>query len=173
MENKTIPLFKVYVSEEVDKPLLETIHSGWIGEGPRVVEFEANLKAYTGNDKLVTLNAGTSALHLAYHMALHPNDYKGYRNSNVDEIISTPITCTATNTPILSSVADKPIKVLDEFKDLRVKYKDSKDANEFNLETLDLFLKYDITSTDTVNSLIESGKLKINGIDEVLEKYEN
>ena len=77
------------------------------------------------------------------------------------------------NTPILSSVADKPIKVLDEFKDLRVKYKDSKDANEFNLETLDLFLKYDITSTDTVNSLIESGKLKINGIDEVLEKYEN
>lgn len=77
------------------------------------------------------------------------------------------------NTPILSSVADKPIKVLDEFKDLRIKYKDSKDANEFNLETLDLFLKYDITSTDTVNSLIESGKLKINGIDEVLGKYEN
>ena len=105
MIEKTIPLFKVYVSNDVDEPLLETIHSGWIGEGPRVQEFEASLKAYAGNDKLVTLNSGTSGLHLAYHMALHPNDYKGYYNSNTDEIISTPITCTATNTPILSNGA--------------------------------------------------------------------
>lgn len=43
-----------------------------------------NLKPYTGNDKLVTLNAGISALHLAYHIAMHQNDYKGYRNSNED-----------------------------------------------------------------------------------------
>ena len=100
-----IPLFKVFVAKEVDEPLLNTIHSGWIGEGPRVAEFEANLKSYARNDKLVTLNSGTSALHLAYHMALHPDDIKGYYNSNVDEIISTPITCTATNTPILNNGA--------------------------------------------------------------------
>lgn len=77
------------------------------------------------------------------------------------------------NTPILSSVADKSIKVLDEFKDLSKKYKNSKDANEFNLETLDLFLKYDVTDVDTIKSLKDSGKLKIKDIDEVLEKYEN
>ena len=102
-----IPLFKVFMSNTVDKPLLDVIHSGWIGEGPKVQEFETNLKKYTGggNLGLVTLNSGTSALHLAYHLALHQNDYKGYYNSNTDEIITTPITCTATNTPILSNGA--------------------------------------------------------------------
>ena len=40
MQKEMIPLFKVYVSKDIDKPLLETIHSGWIGEGPRVKEFE-------------------------------------------------------------------------------------------------------------------------------------
>ncbi|MBR3362510.1 MAG: CvpA family protein [Bacilli bacterium] len=77
------------------------------------------------------------------------------------------------NTPILSSIADKSVKVLDEFKDLSKKYKNSKDANEFNLETLDLFLKYDVTDVATVKNLRDSGKLKIKGIDEVLNKYEN
>ena len=105
MRDTIIPLFKVYVSKDVDEPLLETLHSGWIGEGTKVLEFEASLKAYTGNDKLVTLNSGTSGLHMAYHMACHQNDYKGYYNSNTDEIITTPITCTATNTPIISNGA--------------------------------------------------------------------
>lgn len=76
-------------------------------------------------------------------------------------------------TPVLSRVADKSIKVLDEFKNLSKKYKNSKNTNEFNLETLDLFLKYDVTSVDTIESLKESGKLKIKGIDKVLEKYED
>ena len=44
--DQTIPLFKVYMADEVDGPLLDTIHSGWIGEGPRVEEFEANLKSF-------------------------------------------------------------------------------------------------------------------------------
>ncbi len=44
MQKEMIPLFKVYVSKDIDKPLLETIHSGWIGEGPRVKEFEKSLK---------------------------------------------------------------------------------------------------------------------------------
>ena len=104
-KNKTIPLFKVFVSKDVDKPLLDVIHSGWIGEGPKVAEFETNLKAYTGNNYLCTLNSGTSALHLAYHIALHQNNLKSYHNTNADEIISTPITCTATNTPIVSNGA--------------------------------------------------------------------
>ena len=75
-------------------------------------------------------------------------------------------------TPILSRIGDNSIKVIDEFKDLSKKYKKSKDVDEFNLETLDLFLKYDVTRVDTIKSLKDSGKLKIDGIDEVLEKYE-
>jgi perosamine synthetase len=101
----TIPLFKVFMAETIDRPLLDVIHSGWIGEGPKVQEFEKNLARYNGNHRLVTLNSGTAGLHIACHMALHQNDYKGYRNSNEDEIISTAITCTATNTPIVSNGA--------------------------------------------------------------------
>ena len=99
---KQIPLLKVYMAEEVDKPLLDVIHSGYIGEGPRVQEFEDNLKAYFGTPYLTTLNNGTAGLTLAYHMALHQDAPKTYYNSNEDEIITTPITCTATNTPIVS-----------------------------------------------------------------------
>lgn len=75
-------------------------------------------------------------------------------------------------TPILSNVADKSIKVFDEFKSLSKKYSNSKNVNEFNLETLDLFLKYDVTNVKTIKSLKESGKLKIDGIDDILVKYE-
>ena len=43
------------------------------------------------------MNSGTSALHLAYHMVVD-----GARDA---EIITTPITCTATNTPIVQNGA--------------------------------------------------------------------
>lgn len=102
---KTIPLFKVYMAEEVDQPLLETIHSGYIGEGPRVAEFESTLKRYFQTQRILTLNNGTAALHLAYHMALYPDTPKTNHVHEEYEIISTPITCTATNTPILNNCA--------------------------------------------------------------------
>ena len=102
---KKIPLFKVYMASEVDKPLLDVIHSGWIGEGPKVEEFEAKLKDFFGNKYLSTVNNGTSALHLAYHMSLYSDEPKGYDTCSDYEIISTPITCTATNTPIIANGA--------------------------------------------------------------------
>ena len=103
--NGKIPLFKVYMSEDVDKPLIETIHSGWIGEGPRVEEFEKSLKEYFENPYVLTVNNGTAALHLAYHMSLYPDVPKtSYLDKNA-EIISTAITCTATNTPIINNGA--------------------------------------------------------------------
>ena len=102
---KQIPLFKVYMAEEVDRPLLDVIHSGYIGEGPVVEEFEKSVRSYFGTPFIVTLNNGTSGLTLAYHMALHQDAPKSYYNSNEDEIISTPMTCTATNTPIIANGA--------------------------------------------------------------------
>jgi dTDP-4-amino-4,6-dideoxygalactose transaminase len=42
---RNIPLFKVYMAKEVDSVLLDTLHSGYIGEGPKVKEFEKNLSA--------------------------------------------------------------------------------------------------------------------------------
>lgn len=104
VENK-IPLFKVYMAEDVDEELLRVLHSGYIGEGPKVLEFEKELKEFFKNHYLSTVNNGTSALHLAYHMALYPDEVKGYYNDNKKEIITTAITCTATNTPIIANGA--------------------------------------------------------------------
>lgn len=104
-EKKQIPLFKVFMAEEVDKPLLRVLHSGYIGEGEEVASFEKALKDYFHTPYLTTLNNGTAGLHLAYHMALHQDGPKTWYNSNEDEIISTPITCTATNEPIIANGA--------------------------------------------------------------------
>ena len=94
MEQKV--LFKVHMPKSVDKPLLEVLHSGFIGQGKKVDEFEKKLGDYFGNNKVLTLNAGTSGLHLALRLA-----NVGYG----DEVISTAMTCTATNMPILAAGA--------------------------------------------------------------------
>jgi dTDP-4-amino-4,6-dideoxygalactose transaminase len=99
-----IPLFKVFMSPNIDKPLLEVLHSGFIGEGESVKLFEKNLISYFKNSNLATVNSGTSALHLAYHLALYPK-HKSYKTNCESEIISSPMTCTATNTPIINNQA--------------------------------------------------------------------
>ena len=76
------------------------------------------------------------------------------------------------NTPVLSIFADNAVKVLDEFSNLSKKYKDTSDVNTFNLETLDLFLKYKITTPKVVRNLQNDGKISIKGIDTILDKYE-
>jgi perosamine synthetase len=100
-----VPLFKVFMAESVGDKLKDIMYSGYIGEGPKVKEFEAALANYVGNPLVLTVNSGTSALHLAYHMALHNESLKGYETNSDFEIISTPITCTATNTPIITNGA--------------------------------------------------------------------
>lgn len=78
----------------VAKPLLATLYSGYIGQGKKVDEFETKLANYIGNPNAVTVNSATSGLHLAMHLAgIKPGD----------EVITTPLTCTATNWPILAA----------------------------------------------------------------------
>jgi dTDP-4-amino-4,6-dideoxygalactose transaminase len=93
---KTIQLFKVHVPLSVDVPLLEVLHSGYIGQGVKVDKFEAALAERIDNKNVVTLNTGTAGLRLALHII-------GIRKN--DEVISTPMTCLATNTPIVESGA--------------------------------------------------------------------
>jgi len=89
---KSIPLFKVFMPETVIAPVTEVMMSGYIGQGPKVDQFEKGLAPRLGRDNVVTLNSGTSALHLALRLA---------EAGSGDEVISTPMTCTATNVPIL------------------------------------------------------------------------
>ncbi len=76
-----------------------------------------------------------------------------------------------TKTPILSSLVDKTVNIIDEFNDLAQKYKTEDDINEFNLEAIDLFLKYDIITIDSVETLVSKDKLNVNRLESVLQKY--
>ena len=102
---KNIPLFKVFISQEIDQNLLKVLHSGFIGEGDSVMEFQNNLSQYLNNSNTCLVNAGTSALHLAYHMSLYNDKPKSYNVDSNLEIITSPMTCTATNTPIINNSA--------------------------------------------------------------------
>lgn len=75
------------------------------------------------------------------------------------------------STPILSNMVGSTLDVIKEFSDLKDKYEVINDPNQFNLETLDLFLKHKVITVDAVQGLIDSNKLNIPGADSVLNKY--
>ena len=75
------------------------------------------------------------------------------------------------NTPLLSSFAGETVTVAKEFADIKDKYQTETDNNKFNLETLDLFLKYNVVTTETAQKLIDNGKLKIDGAQSIIDKY--
>lgn len=76
-----------------------------------------------------------------------------------------------TSTPFLSEVVSEGMTIVDEFATLKDKYESDTNANRFNLETLDLFLKYDVVTIESVDRLVEMDKLVIDNIESVLLKY--
>jgi dTDP-4-amino-4,6-dideoxygalactose transaminase len=98
MNKKNIPLFKVFMAKDAIDPLKEILQSGYIGQGPKVDEFEKSLSNYIGNPYANTVNSATSGLHLALHLIK-----KNYGSEDRNEVITTPLTCTATNFPILAN----------------------------------------------------------------------
>lgn len=76
------------------------------------------------------------------------------------------------DTPVISDTVKSSTRFIDEFVNLKDKYNNTDSANQFNYETLDLFLKYDVIKIDSVKKLREKDKLKIDGIDELIIKYE-
>ncbi len=90
---ENIPLFRVALAPEVLAPVGETLLSGYIGQGPRVDAFEKALAPWFGSHNVLAVNSGTSALQLALRLA---------DVGHGDEVISTPMTCTATNVPIMA-----------------------------------------------------------------------
>ena len=85
-----LPLFKVFMSDEAVEEAKKTLTSGYVTQGPKVEEFEKSLGSFIGTIP-VTVNSCTSALQLATHLA---------GGTNGDLVISTPMTCSATNTAI-------------------------------------------------------------------------
>lgn len=88
-----IKLFKPYIpKQEVIEGIKEVFDSDCITEGPKVKEFEKNFCELFQKEYAVSLNSGTSALDTAY-------DLVGLKGG--DEVISTPLTCAATNISLL------------------------------------------------------------------------
>lgn len=75
------------------------------------------------------------------------------------------------NTIFLTSMTEKPRSVVDEFGSIKDKYETIENPMEFNRETLELFLKYDIVKPESIDVLVKKDKLKINNIDALLNKY--
>lgn len=104
-DGEMIPLFKVFMSQDVPSPVSETLMSGYIGQGPQVDKFEKLLSDYLGNKCVSTVNSCTSALHLALHLcklrSSPPFTVKKIPENS--EILTTPLTCAATNMPILAN----------------------------------------------------------------------
>ncbi len=104
MAREKIVLFKVFMSEDVLQPLNEVLMSGYIGQGAKVDEFEGVLGDYFGNQQLVTVNAATSALHLSAHLLKTPSadgSWPGLQPG--DEVLTSALTCTATNWALLAN----------------------------------------------------------------------
>ncbi|RJR31933.1 DegT/DnrJ/EryC1/StrS family aminotransferase, partial [Candidatus Parcubacteria bacterium] len=89
-----ITMFWPYVPEEAISAVSEVLRGRWIGQGPKVDEVEKIFGEKFSIPYSVTVHSGTAALHLALKLC----DLK-----EGDEVITTPMTCTATNIPILYS----------------------------------------------------------------------
>jgi perosamine synthetase len=88
------PLFKVHVPINDALNEIKTVfESGYINEGIQVSKFKDLLSDYLNEQNLVLTNSCTSALTIALKVAGVNSD---------SEVITTPMTCIATNTPILN-----------------------------------------------------------------------
>lgn len=109
-----ISLFKVFMAPTAAEEVGKVLNSGFIGQGPKVEEFEKQIQDFLNHDKLLTLNSGTSGLHLALHLLKKSQTYNVLEEygatinkwpgiNDGDEILATALTCTASNWPILAN----------------------------------------------------------------------
>jgi dTDP-4-amino-4,6-dideoxygalactose transaminase len=94
-----VVLFYPYVPEGTGNAVADVLKTRWIGQGPKVDEFEESFSEFIGGVPSIAVGSGTDALHLAYLLAgIGPGD----------EVISPVFTCTATNLPLLY-IGAKPV----------------------------------------------------------------
>lgn len=86
-----IPLFKVHIPHNLGSQIQKVFDEGIVTEGVYSDRFEKEVANLVDNQNCSLLNSGTSALTLAYRISNIGPD---------DEVITTPMTCMATNEPI-------------------------------------------------------------------------
>lgn len=83
---KNIPYGRQNITEEDIKAVIETLHSDYLTQGPKILEFEKAFASYIGSKYAVAVANGTAALHLC---TLALDVKKGQK------VITTPITFAA------------------------------------------------------------------------------
>lgn len=93
LSKKHIPLFYPSVPPSAIAEVTNTLKSRWIGQGPKVEQFESMFsEKFTSGKTCISVGSGTDALHLAYLLAGVTKD---------SEVLAPVFTCTATNIPFL------------------------------------------------------------------------
>ena len=101
----SIPLFKVFMSEDVIKPVNDVLLSGYITQGKQVEKFESDLRNFLGCEYLLTLNSATAGLTLATRLLKNvdkENNWPGFDELK-DVVLAPALTCFATTAAILSN----------------------------------------------------------------------
>ena len=118
-----LSLFKVPMNDKIEDFVIPVLKSGYITQGKKVEEFEHMLQEYFNYPYIVTLNSCTSGLTLALRLCDNEFTSDGYEvNALMDgldihhkpkipierrnQVITTALTCTATNWPILANDLD-------------------------------------------------------------------
>jgi dTDP-4-amino-4,6-dideoxygalactose transaminase len=111
---RQIPLFwPATFKDEWLAALSDVFDTRWLGQGPRVDEFEQQFGEKFGYKWCLAVNSGSAALELAYHLA-------GLQQG--DHVLTPVFTCTATNIPLLRR--DASIEFVDICNDLTIDYDD-------------------------------------------------
>lgn len=87
-----IDLFRPYVPKNAIEAVVDVLRGRNLTQGQKVEDFEKSFKEKFNVKSAVSMNSGTAALETAYELiGLKPGD----------EVITTPLTCTATNLPLV------------------------------------------------------------------------
>ena len=93
---QTINMFSPYMSSRAIERASEVLHTPMIGQGALVDEFEQTIRRALALSYVVAVNNSSSAIRLAL-------DICGVKPG--DEVVTSPLTCTLTNHPILEQFA--------------------------------------------------------------------
>lgn len=112
MENINL-FYPAILKNEWLQELAKVFNTRWLGQGPLVDEFEKQFAEKFKYKYCLSVNSGSAALELAYHLiGIGPGD----------EVLTPVFTCTATNIPLLRRQAQ--IKFLDVNDNLTVNFDD-------------------------------------------------
>lgn len=152
-----IPMFKVHMAGHVAEEVSKTLNSGFISQGAKVDEFESALCEKFEYNRILTVNSATSGLTLALRLLKNPkDDWPGIMDG--DEVLSTALTCTATNFSIVAS-------------NMKIKWVDV-DPTTCNIDILDIEKK--LSSRTKVIMVVHWGgtPMDLGGLENILDKNE-